>query len=82
MKKSWNTENWQKAMELSPEFDQVCAFFADSKKFTISLESAFSHLFCEMSSLPNLSREMVMDNQDTVMQKSWGKCQWEPCNGF
>ena len=47
MEKPWNMRKWQKVMEFcyqswnftnsGPDFYQICAFFADIKKFGISL---------------------------------------------
>ena len=50
--KSWNFTNFPS------EFYQMCALFADIRKFSIDLEkSAFSDLFCQMSRMKTLSRE-------------------------
>ena len=43
-------------------------FFANIKKFR---KSVFSDLFCKVSRMQNLSQEMVMENQELVMEKSW-----------
>ena len=46
-------------------------FFSDIKKLSIDLEkSTFSDFFCKKSLIQNLSREIVMENQETVMGKS------------
>ena len=46
----------------APGFYQVCAIFADIKKFSINLEipHLFSYLFRKMSRVQNLSRKTVM----------------------
>ena len=70
---SWN---------FTSEFYQICALFADIRKFSIDLEkSAFSGLFCQMSRMKTLSRKKVMENCETVTENSWKKylhSLWEP----
>ena len=56
--KSWNFTNF------APAFYQMCAFLAKIKRFVISLESP--HF------MQSLSREMVMENRETVW-RSHGK---------
>ena len=66
--KRWNLNNF------APEFYQICAFSANIKKSSIILESL--HLFHKMSRL----QEIVVENCETVMEKSWGrncKSLWE-----
>ena len=45
---------------------QICALSADIKQFSISLES-FPIYFCKMLRMQSLRREMVMENQETVI---------------
>ena len=55
MEKLWNKKNWQKVMEFcdwssnytnfAPELYHICAFFADIKKFSISLQSLYFPAF-------------------------------------
>ena len=47
----------------------LCPFFADIEKFRISLEISFD----KMLRMQNLSKEIVIENWETVMEKSWGK---------
>ena len=78
IEKSWNLKRWQNVMELwdllwnftnfGPEFNKMCAFFADIKTFGISLESL---TFLTFSTKMSLHRVMVMENHETVMEKSW-----------
>ena len=74
MEKSWNIRNWQKVMEFweklwnytncVPEFCQMCALFANMKKFSIGLK--IPH-FTQISRM----QTMVMKNCETVLENSW-----------
>ena len=67
-KKSWHFTNF------TSEFYQLCAFFIDTKKFSISLECLrFPFFFCKKSRMQNLSRERVTENRDMFMENSWKK---------
>ena len=85
MEKSWNLNIWQKVMEFcdqswkstsfTPEFYQICAFFCQLQEIYHQLfgclKSAFFYLFHKMSQIQNLNKQMAMENQETVMDKSW-----------
>ena len=78
MEKSWNMKKWTKVMEFcyqswnfsnfDPKMHQICMFFVTTKKLSIIVES--------LHFPPNakLRREMVMENWQMVMEKSWKIC--------
>ena len=75
----WNFTNF------APGFYQICIFFVAIKKLSSNLESL--HLLCFPQNVTNakLEREMVMENQEMVMEKSWKNILsslWEPCSTY
>ena len=65
---SCSVKDWQNVME-------ICAFSANIKRYSMGLQSLhFPTFSSHCSKCQNLSREMVMKYQETVMEKS--------CNSF
>ena len=86
MEQSLNMKIWPKVMEFcdqslnstnfAPKLDQICIYFVTTKKLSSNLES---HVFVANA---KSGREMVMENQEMVMDKSWeniSSSMWELC---
>ena len=68
---SWNFTNF------ALKFYQICMFFVTAKKLSINLERPYFLMFFHAK----LGIEMVMENQEMVMEKSWTNnlsSMWEP----
>ena len=73
--------NWLKVMEIcdqswnltnfAPEFDQFVPFFLNLEKFSISLQSLHLPTFSTQCRGGKICAEMVMENQEMVIEKSW-----------
>ena len=62
---SWNFINF------TPESYQICLFFVDRRTFCKKVHIFWP--FLKMSHMQNLSREMVMENREAVMEKEFAK---------
>ena len=88
-------KNWPKVMEFcdqfwnftnfAPGFYQICIFFVAIKKLCSNLESLHMLFFPQNVANAKLRREMVIENQEMVMEKSWKNILsslWEPCSSY
>ena len=77
MKKLWNMENLKKVMEFwdqSWSFNIFALFWPNLfLKYCINLKSAFSDIFSKMTPKQNACQEIVMENREMLMEKSWKK---------
>ena len=61
------------------KFTKMCSFCANINRFSISFKkSTFSNHFRKTSQMQNF-REMVMENQETIMVIVFLQSLWEPC---
>ena len=91
MEKSWNMKNWPKVIEFcdqlwnftnfAPKFYQFCFVLVTAKKLSRNLEIPHFRRFPQNVANAKSGREMVMENQEMVMEKSWENVlssMWEP----
>ena len=82
VEKSWNMKNWPKVIEFCAQswnftnfankLYQICIYLATTKKLSSDLESPhFPEVFRKTSRNAKSGRNMVVENQEMVMEKSW-----------
>ena len=85
MEKSLNMKKLKKVLEFCDKSWNCTKFKHCLQKLSILLEHSHFPTFFLLQNVTNLSTEAVMENQETVMKKSWKiflQSLWEPCTNF